>query len=105
MGRKSLAKKLYEEVEVDETPGHNWLVVYDFLGMKPSPNFWSNLQGSPGIQQYCPASPGKEIFNFPGHLELDGMNDILFIKRKGIMKCRMLNVSCFILYGAMFAII
>ena len=49
MGRKSLAKKLYEGIVVDEDPGQTWLVVYDFLGVKPSPNFWSNLQRLSGM--------------------------------------------------------
>lgn len=49
MGRKSLVKKLYEEIEVAEAPGQSWLVVYDFLGAKPSPNFWTNLQRLSGM--------------------------------------------------------
>ena len=37
-----LSKKLLEEEE-PELSGQ-WIVVYDFIGLKPSPNFWRNLK-------------------------------------------------------------
>ncbi len=45
MGRKSLAKKIYEEVkkEYREERG-TWLVLYDFKGVKASSKFWTNMR-------------------------------------------------------------
>jgi len=37
-----LSKKLLEEKE-PEVQGQ-WIVVYDFIDLKPSPNFWRNLK-------------------------------------------------------------
>lgn len=39
--KKSLAHKFLDEYE-DETEGF-WLIIYDFIKMKPSPKFWTNL--------------------------------------------------------------
>lgn len=45
MTRKSLAEILYEEAE--ETPdedGQEWLLLYDFEGIKPGTKFYTNLR-------------------------------------------------------------
>jgi len=45
MGRKSLAKKLYERVKEDhEEELGTWLVLYDFKGLKPTTKFWTNVK-------------------------------------------------------------
>jgi len=45
MGRKSLAKKIYEQVEEDyEEEGGTWLVLYDFKGVKANSKFWTNMK-------------------------------------------------------------
>jgi len=45
MGRKSLAKKIYERVEEDyEEEGGTWLVLYDFKGVKANSKFWTNMK-------------------------------------------------------------
>ena len=45
MGRKSLAKKIYERVEEDyEEEEGTWLVLYDFRGVKANSKFWSNMK-------------------------------------------------------------
>jgi len=45
MGRKSLAKKIYERVEEDyEEVRGTWLVLYDFKGVKANSKFWSNMK-------------------------------------------------------------
>ncbi len=41
MGRKSLASTFYEET--DDEKG-SWLILYDFIGIKPSSKFWINLK-------------------------------------------------------------
>ena len=41
MVNSSIATRLLEDT-YDETG--KWIVVYDFIEEKPSPNFWSNLQ-------------------------------------------------------------
>ena len=43
MGRKSLAKKFYEETENIPEEDGTWLVLYDFKGIKPSTKYWTNL--------------------------------------------------------------
>ncbi len=43
MPRISLAKQYYEETETDDETG-SWLVLYDFIGIKPSSKFWINLK-------------------------------------------------------------
>ena len=43
MGRKSLAEKYFEETPEQEEEG-NWIVLYDFKGMKPSSKYWHNLK-------------------------------------------------------------
>ena len=43
MPRISLAKQYYEETETDDETG-SWLVLYDFIGIKPSSKFWTNLK-------------------------------------------------------------
>lgn len=43
MGRKSLAEKFYEETPEDEDGASDWLVIYDFRGVKPNHRFWTNL--------------------------------------------------------------
>jgi hypothetical protein len=43
MGRRSLAKKIFEEY-LEEEPGEDtWLIIYDFPGMKPTSKFYDNL--------------------------------------------------------------
>ncbi len=37
-----LSKKLLEQEESEELG--QWIVVYDFIDLKPSPNFWRNLK-------------------------------------------------------------
>ncbi len=45
MGRKSLAKKIYEQVEEDyEEERGTWLVLYDFKGVKANSKFWMNMK-------------------------------------------------------------
>jgi len=45
MGRKSLAKKIYEQVKEDYgEEGGTWLVLYDFKGVKASSKFWTNMK-------------------------------------------------------------
>ena len=45
MGRKSLAKKIYERVEEDyEEDRGTWLVLYDFKGVKANSKFWTNMR-------------------------------------------------------------
>jgi len=45
MGRKSLAKKIYERVEEDhEEERGTWLVLYDFKGVKANSKFWTNMK-------------------------------------------------------------
>jgi len=44
MGRRSLAEELLEKAEQYEEIKGNWLVIYDFKGVKPSPRFWGNLK-------------------------------------------------------------
>ena len=57
MGRKSLAKKIYETISTEKEKG-TWLVLYDFKAIKPSSKFWTNLKriqtivGEGGLIQY-----------------------------------------------------
>ena len=44
MPRKSLAEILYEEAEdAPEVEGEEWLLLYDFEGIKPGTKFYTNL--------------------------------------------------------------
>ena len=43
-GRKSIAKKLLEELEDEEETENTYLVSYDFIEKKPHHRFWSNLR-------------------------------------------------------------
>ena len=44
MGRRSIAKKLYE-AHVDKEKGDStWLVVYNFTRSRPPTKFWDNLK-------------------------------------------------------------
>ena len=44
MTRRSLAEVLYEEAEdVPEAEGQEWLLLYDFEGIKPGTKFYTNL--------------------------------------------------------------
>jgi hypothetical protein len=44
MTRKSLADTYYLEAEeTAEEPGVEWILLYDFEGLKPSTKFWTNL--------------------------------------------------------------
>jgi len=50
MGRKSLARKFYEETSNDKDEDEaTWLVLYDFKGVKPNPRFWGNLKRLIGL--------------------------------------------------------
>ena len=42
MSRVSLSEEFLEQYETEEDP-FNWIVVYDFIGLKPNPHFWKNL--------------------------------------------------------------
>ena len=45
MGRKSLAKKYFEEIPMEEDrEDGTWIVLYDFKGIKPNPKFWMNIR-------------------------------------------------------------
>jgi hypothetical protein len=41
MGNPSIASQLISE---EATEIGLWVIVYDFVGFKPSPNFWANLR-------------------------------------------------------------
>jgi hypothetical protein len=43
MGRLSLAQKFLEQLNFKDRKDEKWIILYDFKGNKPSPNFWSNL--------------------------------------------------------------
>jgi hypothetical protein len=43
MGRKSLVAAIHDELGYMEGESGTWLVLYDFLGKKPSTRFWTNL--------------------------------------------------------------
>jgi len=44
MTRRSLAEILYEEAEdAPEVEGQEWLLLYDFEGIKPGTKFYTNL--------------------------------------------------------------
>jgi len=44
MTRRSLAEVLYEEAEdAPEVEGQEWLLLYDFEGVKPGTKFYTNL--------------------------------------------------------------
>lgn len=43
-GRKSIAKKLLEELEDEEETENTYLVSYDFIEEKSHHRFWSNLR-------------------------------------------------------------
>ena len=44
MTRPSLADEYYLEAEdTPEEPGVEWILLYDFEGLKPSTRFWTNL--------------------------------------------------------------
>jgi hypothetical protein len=44
MPRKSLAEVLYDEAEdTPEVEGEEWLLLYDFEGIKPGTKFYTNL--------------------------------------------------------------
>jgi len=44
MTRRSLAEILYEEAEdAPEEEGQEWLLLYDFKGIKPGTKFYTNL--------------------------------------------------------------
>jgi len=44
MTRRSLAEVLYEEAEdAPEVEGQEWLLLYDFEGIKPGTKFYTNL--------------------------------------------------------------
>ncbi len=49
MGRKSLAARFYEGLEGEEERDGTWLVLYDFIGVKPSSKFWSNIDRLVGL--------------------------------------------------------
>lgn len=45
MPRTSLAEQIYETTEdLTEEPDTNWLILYDFHGVKPNTRFWANLR-------------------------------------------------------------
>jgi len=45
MPRTSLAEQIYETTEdLTEEPDTNWLILYDFHGVKPNTRFWANLK-------------------------------------------------------------
>jgi hypothetical protein len=45
MTRKSLAEEYYEELDdVAEEKGAEWILLYDFKGLKPNTKFWTNLK-------------------------------------------------------------
>jgi hypothetical protein len=43
MGRISLAQKFMDKLDFPDNYEDIWIVLYDFHGAKPSPNFWANL--------------------------------------------------------------
>lgn len=44
MTRPSLADEYYlEAVDTPEEPGVEWILLYNFEGLKPSTKFWTNL--------------------------------------------------------------
>ncbi len=43
MGRRSLAKKIFDEYKEEEPGDDTWLIIYDFPGMKPTSKFYDNL--------------------------------------------------------------
>jgi hypothetical protein len=43
MTRRSLAEILYEEAEDAPEEGQEWLLLYDFKGIKPGTKFYTNL--------------------------------------------------------------
>jgi hypothetical protein len=44
MGRKSIADKIFEKYSEEEPGNGNWIIVYDFQGVKPSTKFYDNLE-------------------------------------------------------------
>ena len=42
MSRISLSEEFLEQYQTEEDP-FDWIVVYDFIGLKPNPRFWKNL--------------------------------------------------------------
>ena len=59
MGRRSLAKKYFEEIPMEEDgEDGTWIVLYDFKGIKPNSKFWVNIRrliglaGSGSLVQY-----------------------------------------------------
>lgn len=53
MARRSRAQNLLNEYEEIENQDGTFIVVYDFLGFKPSKRFWENLHR---ISDSCPES-------------------------------------------------
>ena len=43
MGRRSLAKKIFDEYKEEEPGEDTWLIIYDFPGLKPTSKFYDNL--------------------------------------------------------------
>jgi len=43
MGRRSNAQVLQEDMEEIEDEQETFLIIYDFIGLKPSKRFWENL--------------------------------------------------------------
>jgi hypothetical protein len=45
MTRTSFTEQYYEDAEGTlEDPGFEWIILYDFKGIKPSTTFWTNLK-------------------------------------------------------------
>jgi hypothetical protein len=43
MPKKNLAEEIYDELEDEVESEAEWIVVYDFNGVKPHLNFWTNI--------------------------------------------------------------
>jgi hypothetical protein len=43
MSRISLSEEFLDQYQTKEDP-FDWIVVYDFIGLKPNPRFWKNLE-------------------------------------------------------------
>ncbi|MCW4012339.1 MAG: hypothetical protein NWF07_05020 [Candidatus Bathyarchaeota archaeon] len=48
MSRISLCEKFLDQYQTEEDP-FDWIVVYDFIGLKPNPRFWKNLEKMMGL--------------------------------------------------------
>ncbi|HEX9914347.1 MAG TPA: hypothetical protein VGB32_05455 [Candidatus Bathyarchaeia archaeon] len=44
MGRRSLAERIYEELDEDVQKDGTWIVLYDFKETRPGTKFWDNLK-------------------------------------------------------------